>query len=163
MGDNTFVFQFHHWRDKHKVVEGQPWHFDKHAIVFEDIQGNVKLSDMQLYELPMWVWIYNLPFKGRLNSNNVEAIGRKIGTFVKADSSGSMGIEKSIRLRIKVDVRKPLLKKIKVKMQGGVEEFFDVKYERPPLFCFCCGMMGHGLKDCMESRDDEERNLKYGG
>lgn len=35
MGDNTFVFQFHHWRDKRRVVEGQPWHFDKHASFSE--------------------------------------------------------------------------------------------------------------------------------
>lgn len=28
IGKNKFQFQFHHWRDKRKVVDGQPWHFD---------------------------------------------------------------------------------------------------------------------------------------
>ncbi|KAL2930751.1 Leukocyte antigen CD37 [Bienertia sinuspersici] len=28
IGKNTYVFQFFHWRDKAKVVDGQPWHFD---------------------------------------------------------------------------------------------------------------------------------------
>lgn len=163
MGDNTFVFQFHHWRDKNKVVEGQPWHFDNHAILLGDIDGNIKPSDMELCTLPMWVRVYNLPFKGRLNMMNVEAIGKKIGQFVKMDASGSVGIDKSIRLRVNVDVRKPLLKAVKVKMRGGVEEFFDVKYERPPIFCYLCGKLGHGVKDCNMCGDEVDPPMNYGG
>lgn len=163
IGENAFVFQFHHWKDKQRVIEEQPWHFDKHALILEDIVGHIKPSDMTLCDLPMWIRVYNLPFKGRLNTANVEAIGNKVGTFIKMDSSGSMGIDKSIRLRVKVDVRKPLLRKIKVKMRGGVEEFFDVKYEKPPLFCFWCGKIGHGVKDCDLCRDEDDATMPYGG
>lgn len=116
------------------MVEGQPWHFDNHAILLGDIEGNSKPSDLELYQLPMWVRVYNLPFKGRLNMVNVEAIGKKLGQFVKMDMSGSLGIDKSMRLWVNVDVRKPLVKAVKVKMCGGMEAFFDVKYERPPIF-----------------------------
>lgn len=77
IGENTFVFKIYHWRDKNRVVEGQPWHFDKHAIILGDIEGNTKPSDMELFSLPMWVRVYNLPFKGRLNVENIEAIGKK--------------------------------------------------------------------------------------
>lgn len=162
IGENTYVFQFHHWKDKLRVMEGQPWHFDRHAILLSNIHGNTKPSDMTLFELPMWVRVYNLPFKGRLNRDNMEAMGRKIGEFVKADNSGSVGIDKSIRLRINVDVRKPLVQKIRVKMRGGEDEFFEVKYEKPPLFCYYCGRMGHGVKDCPECRDEEDPDTKFG-
>lgn len=118
---------------------------------------------MELFELPLWVRVYNLPFKRRTQRENVEAIGKKIGRYIKADCSGSVGIHKSIRLRINVDVRKPLTQKIKVKLRGGMEEFFEVKYEKPPLFCYFCGMIGRGVKDCMECRDEEEPQLQYGG
>ena len=163
IGPNTYVFQFHHWRDKQRVMERQPWHFDNHAIILGDITGNTKPSDMELWELPMWVRVYNLPFKGRLNVMNVEAIGNKLGSFIKLDNSGSMGIDKSIRIRVNVDVRKPLYKHVKVKMRGGIEEFFDVKYERPPIFCYFCGKIGHGLKDCHACRDEETPRLGFGG
>lgn len=33
IGKNMFQFQFHHWRDKQKVIEGQPWHFDHYALL----------------------------------------------------------------------------------------------------------------------------------
>lgn len=94
MGDNAFVFQFHHQKDKSRVMEGHPQHFDNHALLLGDIEGNTKPSDMELFELPMWVRVYNLPFKGRLNMANVEAIGKKLGQFLKMDMSGSPGIYK---------------------------------------------------------------------
>ena len=44
IGENTFVFQFHNWRDKMRVVEDQPWHFDRHAILLSDITDYTKPS-----------------------------------------------------------------------------------------------------------------------
>ena len=66
-------------------------------------------------------------------------------------------------MRINIDVRKQLTTRIKVKLRGGIEERFDVKYERPPLLCFFCGKLGHGVKDCAECLDIENPLLKYGG
>ena len=119
MGKNLYVFQFHHWRDKKKVVEGQPWHFDRHVILMDEVKGNCKPSDLQLQYFPIWARVYNLPFKGRMNIANVKAIADKIGTFVKLDNSGAVGIDKSIRIRILHDVHKPLAKSVKVKMKHG--------------------------------------------
>lgn len=103
-GNNVFVFQCYHWKEKQRVLEGQPWHFDRHAIILDEINGAIKPSNMELYAFPMWVRVYNLPFKGRLNTANVETIGNKICSFVKMDAMGSVGIDKLIRLRIMVDV-----------------------------------------------------------
>lgn len=94
---------------------------------------------------------------------NVKAIGDKIGTFVKMDNSKACGIDKSIRIRVLHNVNKPLTTHVKVKMKTGVEECFKVKYERPPLFCFFCGKVGHGTKDCDDDGDNEEQEIKFGG
>lgn len=34
--------------------------------------------------------------------------------------------------------------------------------ERPPLFCYHCGMLGHGVKDCAACKEEEEPNINYG-
>ena len=115
---NTYMFQFHHSIDKQRVLDEQPWHFDRHAVIFSEVDPAVKPSENLMYELPMWARIYNLPVKGRLNMANVEKLGNKIGKFVKMDNSGSLGINKSIRLGVKVDVKKPLLKAVKLKLGG---------------------------------------------
>ncbi|KAL2926793.1 Large terminase protein-like protein UL15b [Bienertia sinuspersici] len=76
---NTFVIQFYHWMDKSKVVNGQPWHFDRHSIILADIIGNMKPSDVQCYRFPMWVRVYNLPFKERSNEANIKNMAKKLG------------------------------------------------------------------------------------
>uniref|UniRef100_A0A803MPB9 CCHC-type domain-containing protein n=1 Tax=Chenopodium quinoa TaxID=63459 RepID=A0A803MPB9_CHEQI len=150
IGKNLFLF--HHWRDKSRVIDDQPWHFDKYALLLGEASDSVKPSDIQLFYLPMWVRVYNLPLKGRLNANNIEKIGDKLGMFVKLDHEARVGIDKSIRIRVLVDVRKPLAKHVKLKLREGIEEFFEVKYEKSPLFCYFCGRIGHGLKDCEGGR-----------
>ncbi|KAL2903368.1 hypothetical protein RDABS01_002078 [Bienertia sinuspersici] len=159
---NLFIFQFYQWKDKQRVLEGHPWHFNRYALILGEMEGKEKPSDISLCHLLMWVRVYNLPFKGRMNMVNVESIGKKIGTFVKMDNSGSVGIDKSIRIWVLIDARKPLMQKVEIKMRGGVEEAFDVKYEKPPLFCFVRGMLGHGIKDCEYWREEEDLPLKYG-
>lgn len=68
-------------------------------------------------------------------------------------------------MKIKLDVRKPLTTKIKVKIRGGVDVWFDVKYERPPLVCYFYGKLGYGVKDCvdcLDCLDVENPQLNYG-
>lgn len=64
---------------------------------------------------------------------HLKVIRDKIGTFVKMENSGVMGIDKSIRIQMSHDVRKPLASHFRVKMKGAVEENFEVNCEWPRL------------------------------
>ncbi|XP_021864017.1 uncharacterized protein [Spinacia oleracea] len=148
---NTFFFQFHHWKDKEQVMEAQPWHFERHTLALSDVNGEVKPSELPLHNTPFWVRIYDLPLVGRTNDANARVIGNKVGSFIKADKSDVIGINKSLRVRSMIDLRKPLKKEVTLKMRGGETESFPVKYEKLPLFCYVCGKLGHGEKDCEEA------------
>lgn len=94
---------------------------------------------------------------------NVKSICDKIGTFVKMDHPGAMGIDKSIRLRVMHDVIiKPLTSHVRVKMKNGVEEDFEVKCERPPLICFFCGKVAYGTKDLIRKETKVNKRLSMG-
>ncbi|KAL2928557.1 hypothetical protein RDABS01_006570 [Bienertia sinuspersici] len=54
IGKNKFLFQFYHWKDKNRVLEGQPWHFDKYALLLGEIHGTHKPSDINLTYMPIW-------------------------------------------------------------------------------------------------------------
>ncbi|KAL2939378.1 ATP synthase epsilon chain [Bienertia sinuspersici] len=161
IGKNLFVFQFYHWRDKARVLDGQPWHFDRNALLLGEIKEDEKPSSIQLHSLPIWCRVYNLPFKGRLNINNATQLGNKIGAFIAVDQSGSLGIDKSIRIRVLLDVRRPLTQKVKIKMKGGKEEFFDVKYERLPMFSYWCGKIGQASRECDDNKEEDFAEYTY--
>ncbi|KAL2896537.1 DNA-directed RNA polymerase subunit beta' [Bienertia sinuspersici] len=74
------------------------------------------------------------------------------------DRSKSMGIDKLIRIGVLIDVNKVLIQTVKRKMRNRMEERFEVKYEKPPLFCFLYGKIGHG-DDC---KDEEDPPLTMG-
>ncbi|KAL2940039.1 hypothetical protein RDABS01_001421 [Bienertia sinuspersici] len=114
-----FSFHFFHWRDKFRVLEGRPWHFDLHDLCFSEIDDDGKPYDFKLHSLPMWVRFYNLPFKGRGNDTNARTLASKIGTFMRIDKDDEIDISRSMRIRILVDVKAPLKDEIKIKLRGG--------------------------------------------
>jgi len=32
---NLFLFQFFHWKDLDRVIDGEPWFFDKNVVVLK--------------------------------------------------------------------------------------------------------------------------------
>ncbi|KAJ1397132.1 Zinc finger, CCHC-type [Sesbania bispinosa] len=72
----------------------------------------------------------------------------------------------SIRVRVIMDIIKPLRRGMMIKKgdREAIKIFF--KYDRLGNICYCCGELDHTMKDCEEKRDvdsDEEiDNLPYG-
>lgn len=128
IGKNLYQFQFHHWQDKKKVVEGQPGHFDHYALILGELGDMEKPSEIDLFFLPVWVRFYDIPFKGRQNEGNAMILGNKVGEFVAYDKRATTGLEKSMRIRALIDVRKPLKKFVNLKMRGGILNRVAVKY-----------------------------------
>lgn len=118
IGKNIFQFQFFHWKDKERVLGGQPWHFDRVALLQSEMEEAEKPSDLQFYSLPIWARVYNVPFRGRYNETNARIIGDKIGEFIELDKTKSLGMEKSLRIRVALDVRNPLKKHVSIKVRG---------------------------------------------
>ncbi|KAL2933494.1 Bifunctional alpha-galactosidase/sucrose kinase AgaSK [Bienertia sinuspersici] len=62
------------------------------------------------------------------------------------DNSDVIGVSKSLRIRIKEDVMKPLRVSITLNIKQGVMEF-PIKYEKLPVFYYICAVLGYGKKD----------------
>lgn len=108
IGRNVYQIQFFPWRDKKKILDGQPRHFDKFPLLLEEMDMAVKPSDLKIFFLPIWARFYDIPFKGRGNEENARMLGNKIGIYMGMVKSSGYNIEKSLRIRVKIDVWKPL-------------------------------------------------------
>ncbi|MBA0810884.1 hypothetical protein Gohar_002835, partial [Gossypium harknessii] len=97
--------------------------------------------------VPLWVQIHDVPV-GLFSKSLAIQLGNFIGVFLEYDGS-NLGKENSnyMRIRVQIDVRKPLRRK-KQAMSYGIGSYVKFKYERLSLFCFFCGRLGHNDSYC---------------
>lgn len=63
----------------------------------------------------------------------------------------------SIRLRVRLDISKPLRIGFMVNTEESSEScWVTIRYERIPEFCFLYGKIGHVVKECAERKVGEE-------
>lgn len=76
-------------------------------------------------------------------------IGAKIGMVLDIDVH-EKGVQwgKFLTVRIRFDATKKLVKGKRVTIEGRESRWVFFKYERLPNFCYQCGMLDHGEKDC---------------
>lgn len=68
-----------------------------------------------------------------------------------------LGIGKYRRVKVMLDVSKPLRRYRKIKDKRGRELQVDFAYERLPFFCFACVVLGHSEKDCHVVPEEEKQ------
>ena len=56
-----------------------------------------------------------------------------------------------MRVRIKINVTKNLVRGKKIRFNDDNHRWVFFKYERLPNFCYICGKLSHGEKECKES------------
>ena len=184
LGENIFIFQFGSEADKRKVFTGGPWHFDKALIVLTELAGIGEITKQAFTHVSFWVQILNVPIMC-MNKETIRELGEAIGRVeeVATDITGAC-FGKYIRLRISVDITKPLIKALYMKqeededkMDRGEEEEGDdttkeggeekeitmpVRYERLPDFCYVCEHVGHQYRECTNYKNQWREEMAYG-
>ncbi|KAL0453409.1 UNVERIFIED_CONTAM: hypothetical protein Slati_1319000 [Sesamum latifolium] len=75
--------------------------------------------------------------------------GNQIGRFIDVDMDGAGQVwGSSMRIRVSVDVTKPLKRVLKIHATLGDEQLLSFSYERLPNFCYLCSCLGHLSKFC---------------
>ncbi|KAF5468801.1 hypothetical protein F2P56_012921 [Juglans regia] len=81
-----------------------------------------------------------------------ESIGATVGDVITVDVDGEgSGWGKFIRIRVNLDITKPLPRGRTIKMDG-TQRWIEFKYERLPIFCFQCGILKHPDRICAVTR-----------
>ena len=55
MGDNILFFNFEDKYDLDRVIEHEPWTYDKHLVVFERVVENVPVSTLEFKYTTFWI------------------------------------------------------------------------------------------------------------
>jgi hypothetical protein len=148
MGDNILLFEFEDEADMERVLFAEPWSYDKYLVAFCRVVEDVEIENVVFDRVTFWVQIHNLPMLS-LKREVAEALGRGIGeVLTSTESEEEMGGGRVMRIRVKVDITKPLCRGRKIGLANGKEGWAAFKYERLSNFCYWCGLVTHGEQDC---------------
>lgn len=148
VAENTTLFQFSDLADKERVLEREPWLFDKneqHLMVLSEPKPGSTAEDLEFRYTPFWIHVHGVPWE-RKNEATAREIGDDIGRYIGAekDKWGRM-MGSYLRIRVAVDITKPIKRCQALK---GVKNQLPLVYEKLPQLCSYCGVMGHGRGDC---------------
>ncbi|KAK7832538.1 uncharacterized protein CFP56_026312 [Quercus suber] len=146
-GNNILLFAFDLEVDVEKVLIGEPWSFDRHLVVFQRFDGSKPLKELDFKSSSFWVQLYDLPYQFLTPEAAVE-IGETIGPVTVSRDTNEMKGGTFMRVRVSVDISRPLCRGRKVSFDEETESWVSFKYERLPNICFWCGMLSHDDKDC---------------
>lgn len=159
VGGGRYLFIFYHVMDLKKVVEGGLWSFEHANLVFSQLGETEDPHLVALTDIEIWVQVYDIP-QGCLSQNILKSVGASIGKYVKSDPTNFNGAWKPyVRVRVAMNVDKPLKRRMKIKRKGDVWSWINFKYERLSTFCFVCGKLEHAERDCNVVYDNPEKTI----
>ena len=159
LSPTLFLFQIFHEIDIRRVLESGPWTFDQHILLVKRLGELEQPHAVPLYHTSFWIQIYNLLI-GFLSEKVLQNIGDYIGEFKASDENNLMGVWRNYMcIRVSIDVRKPLKRRMRLKKSGGDWVWIDFKYERLQVFCFICGLLGHTERQCPSLYDYPEGDI----
>ncbi|MBA0765536.1 hypothetical protein Gotri_014716 [Gossypium trilobum] len=143
LNDGTILVKFGNIEDRTRMLNLTPWLFDQ-----------------SLFPL-----IYNIPFE-QMDREVAIDVGKAIGEVVAIDWHDKNGRwTVYIRIRVKIDMLRPLRRVVHLVGSEGTETVCAIKYERLPAFCYICGLIGHTTQKCNRKEEHLETNnlnFQYG-
>ncbi|GLT72800.1 hypothetical protein SLA2020_447040 [Shorea laevis] len=118
----------------------------------EDFNGLIPPTQLEFEKVAFWVRMYNLPL-ACMGTDIGFKIGSSVGMVEEVDTNeDGVGWGEYLRVRIILDITKPLARGRILKLQGN-PVWIAFQYEKIPKFCFRCGIIRHGAEGCLRSRD----------
>ncbi|GMP61339.1 hypothetical protein CsSME_00023840 [Camellia sinensis var. sinensis] len=166
--ENIFLFRFQDLEDRSRVLHEAPWSVMGHLLVLLPLPLGKAIDELDFRWTPFWVQVYGLPL-AKMTRAHGEVIGSRIGRLVEveAPSDGLLIHCSFLRLRVEVDVTKPLLQGFILYRRDSSEPVGEglkvyYKYEKLSEFCYDCGRIGHDKMACKFVSIEEGLQSNYG-
>ncbi|XP_050255113.1 uncharacterized protein LOC126701006 [Quercus robur] len=128
--DHVVLFTFYNQNDMERVLNTEPWSFDKHLMVLHWYDKEVDVLDIDFNMANFWIQVHDLP----------RAVAEKIygttGLVDKNTEEGEIMGNGFIHVWVKVDISKPLCRGRVLSLENSKELCASFKYERLLNLCY---------------------------
>lgn len=163
LDDDMFSFGFDNKRERAMVLKGEQWLYESALVILAEADTLANPNQIPLYAQEFWVQIKSLPL-AYMTWHMGQFIENQIGQHVLTDQSRNGEIEgRLLRIRVVFDVSKPFRRSLLLSIEGSFVSV-DLRYEKLPVTCFLCGIVGHTEEQCglFKGRNDDDLSKPYG-
>ncbi|XVE80609.1 hypothetical protein DITRI_Ditri14bG0153000 [Diplodiscus trichospermus] len=151
LSENTYLFTFKEARAAEQILEDGPWSVMGYCICLHRWQPGFTLDELDFSQVAYWVQVHGLSLD-QMSPKNAKKIGDQIGRVMEIeDPISSHGIRRGFfRIRVLIDVTKPLPSGFWASRAGKSNIWASFKYEHLADFCYNCGCLGHVEVHCVK-------------
>ena len=163
VGPNLFQFKFQSEFDMDRIMRGGPWSFDNQLLLLKRWKKGMTVGNIQLDSASLWVQIWDAQFD-MISSQVAREVGSRLGTVEEVERRHRKDdINMFMRVWVALPIAKPLRRGGFIAGSDGVKTWVSFKYERLPMFCHFCGILGHDLKNCAAhfAAEKQGRKVEY--
>ena len=146
-GDHILLFVFELKTNAERVLAQEPWSFDKHLVLFQRYDYLILAKHLRFTKIMFWVQIHGVPMR-MLDSETAIELGETLGEVSTKETKKEMVRGDFVRVRVKIDVSKPLSRGRRIVLDEDIETWVSFEYEKLTNFCYWCGMVFHEEKEC---------------
>ena len=166
VGPNLFQFKFNSEFDMSRVLRGGPWTFDNQLLMIKRWRKGMTATNIKWDTASIWVQIWGAPFD-MISPVVAERIGSRLGVVEEVEKRRRQEEQNLfMRVRIALPITKPLRRGGYIAGTDGERTWVTYKYERLPMFCHFCGLLGHDIRHCADhfaaEKDCGEIEYQYG-
>ncbi|XP_039026959.1 kinesin-like protein KIN-14F [Hibiscus syriacus] len=151
LSENTYLFTFKEARAAEQILEEGPWSVMGYCICLHRWQPGLTLEELDFSQVAYWVQVHGLSLD-QMSPKNAKKVGDQIGRVLEIeDPISSHGIRRGFfRIRVLIDVSKPLPSGFWASRAGKSNIWVSFKYEHLEYFCYRCGCVGHVDAHCVK-------------
>ncbi|KAF9587402.1 hypothetical protein IFM89_002042 [Coptis chinensis] len=112
-------------------------------------EPNLTTAEMRFHWVPCWVQIFGLPVERHNIVDDLKKIWYALGQYVDSDTNSPTKVHtNNVLIKISLNTKDQLAEHVHLDIGALKPLKVRVKYERLPIFCYFCGILGHDHKGC---------------
>ncbi|KAF4373144.1 hypothetical protein F8388_019326 [Cannabis sativa] len=131
------------------VLENGPWNPCGGFLLVTSLPEDGRWESADLLKLDIWVKAKGVPLP-YLTEDCLAQMAKRMGLLLSANKVRRNGIVVNdfLRFQVRLDLSRPLLAGVSLPEINQKKIWSYFKYERLPIFCYKCGVIGHLEDDC---------------